>query len=236
MGASEQLRKAIWGDFDSPFLGLPHNLYAVDTQGWNSGHDYLTSTIDLICPSLIVEIGVWKGGSVITMARKLASEGRDSAILAVDTWLGSWQHWEQPERLRDLRFLHGYPHLYYTFLSNIINQNLQDFVVPLPADSSSAFHIITRKKIAPDMVHIDAGHDYESVMGDLAKWYTALSPGGFIVCDDYDPSGRVWPSVARAVDDFLSRTPHGDFQYSPYKCRFSKPTEIKTAPASAIDG
>jgi predicted O-methyltransferase YrrM len=37
----------------------------------------------------IVEIGVWKGSSVITLASKMKELNLDGVVIAVDTWLGA---------------------------------------------------------------------------------------------------------------------------------------------------
>ena len=44
---------------------------AHDLQGWNSQHIYLSDAITALRPAVIVEIGVWKGGSTVFMANEL---------------------------------------------------------------------------------------------------------------------------------------------------------------------
>jgi cephalosporin hydroxylase len=48
-------------------------------------------------PSIVVEIGVWKGSSVITLASKMKELNLDGVVIAVDTWLGAWDHWTNEE-------------------------------------------------------------------------------------------------------------------------------------------
>ena len=66
----QALRKKIWQEYD-PFSGFPINTAKTDLQGWQSDHRYLGDTIRSLRPNVVVEVGVWKGGSVIEMAKFL---------------------------------------------------------------------------------------------------------------------------------------------------------------------
>ena len=113
--------------------------------------------------------------------------------------------------------------LYFVFLGNIIAQGLQQYVLPVPLDFMSAGGVLQARDVRPSVIHVDAGHDYDAVSADLERWWNLLCPGGTLVADDYDATGQVWGSVARAVDDFKARTRHLDFAAVPYKCRLTKP-------------
>lgn len=58
-----------------------------------------------------------------------------------------------------------------------------------------------------DFAYIDARHDYESVLEDLADWFGKVRPGGVIAGHDYVdgdfPEGRF--GVRSAVDEFFGR-------------------------------
>jgi predicted O-methyltransferase YrrM len=152
----------------------------------------------------VVEIGVWKGGSVITMAKALSELGLDGVVIAIDTWLGSSDHWLSAEWFTELGFESGYPKLYHRFLNNVLTEGLEDYVVPLPIDSMNAVVIFETLQIRPDVVHIDAGHDYDSVISDLKAWWNLLAPGGMLIADDYLPETGGWPGVLKAVDGFFA--------------------------------
>lgn len=206
-----------------PYSGLVPGHRAVDHQGWHSDHPFLRDTLAALRPRVVVEVGVWKGASSITMAEAMRDEGIDGAVLAVDTWLGSWEHYEHETFFADLHMRNGYPTLYRTFLANVLDKEACDFVVPLALDSANAGFVVKRAGIVPDVVHIDAGHDEKAVRNDLDLWWGILRPGGTLICDDYDEGGAIWPSVRDAVDGFLAETPHADFEAVPYKARFTKP-------------
>jgi predicted O-methyltransferase YrrM len=212
----------LWRGHD-PFAAFPSSLYMHDSRGWNSDHVYLHEAIDQLRPQLVVEVGVWKGGSVLTMARRMRDLGQNGIVLAVDTWLGSSEHWLAPEFLQDLSPQFGYPQLYHKFMNNVLTEQLQDYVVPLPLDSGNAFEVLRRLGLRASVAHVDAAHDYLAVTLDLERWWSLLAPGGMLIADDYDATRQVWPEVGRAVDDFRARVPHTGFAALPYKCRFSKP-------------
>jgi cephalosporin hydroxylase len=192
-------------------------------SGWNFEHRYLSEAIVRFRPGIVVEVGVWMGLSVMTMARAMRDCGCDGVIIAVDTWLGSSEHWLNPQQATELGRLHGYPQFYRNFLANIAAEGLQDFVLPLPLDSASAHVVLDKLALRPVVVHLDAAHDYTSVLLDLQRWWSLLSPGGMLIADDYDTTRSVWPEVGRAVDDFRAGVAHEDFAAEPYKCRMVRP-------------
>ena len=103
---------------------------------------------------------MWKGASVVTMAKEIQRLKLDAVVIAIDTWLGSSEHYLWEKFIPDLDFEFGYPRLYHKFAANIVNEGLQDIVVPLPLDSINGFQLLKEKGIRPDVLHIDAGHDY----------------------------------------------------------------------------
>ena len=205
MSVRNELVESLWAGRD-PFVGFPKAAYAVDLQGWNSWHPFLIRGVEELRPRIVVEVGVWKGGSVITMAKTMKDNGIDGVVIAVDTWLGAWDHWLNPGFFEDLGFESGYPKLFHRFMANMIHEQLTDHVVPLPLDSGNAAQVLQAKGIQPDLIHLDGAHDYDAVMRDLKLWWALLRPGGVLVADDYTHDGR-WPEVRQAVDEFYSTRP-----------------------------
>ena len=112
-----------------------------------------------------------------------------------------------------------------TFINNIESFDLQDLVIALPLDSQSAATLVSEANIRPNLIHIDAGHSYFSVLHDLMSWFSILAPGGTMVCDDY----TTWSSVRQAIETFKSFTEVINFQTSKNKCSFEKPI-VRTMP------
>ena len=92
----EALLRTIWHGQD-PFLNYPSRLYQQDHQGWASRHHYLSDAIEALRPSVVVEVGVWKGASVISLASRMKAMNLDGVVIAVDTWLGAWDQWTNDE-------------------------------------------------------------------------------------------------------------------------------------------
>jgi predicted O-methyltransferase YrrM len=208
-----------------PFAGFAHGDYPRDLQGWHSQHPYLARAIAEVRPRIVVEVGVWKGASVVTMAKEMQRLGLDGAVIAIDTWLGSAEHYKE-KFIADMDFEFGYPRLYRKFLANIGHEGLTDYVVPLPLDSINAFQLLKMRGVRPDVLHIDAGHDYASVMADLKAWWPELTPGGILIGDDYFKSwiGKAkWPEVRQAFDEFFAANTHTVFENEDGKCLVGKP-------------
>jgi hypothetical protein len=210
-----------------PFAFFQADESVVDMQGWNSEHAFLRESVQAIKPSVIIEVGVWKGGSVITFADEANRLSLDSVVIAVDTWRGSCEHWLDDQWFKSLRISGGLTRLQETFMANVVAMSLQHLVLPLPLDSVNAYEIMRFLGVRADIVHIDAGHDYESVATDLRLWSSLLRKDGLMIMDDYskDESGQPqgWVEVARAVDDFVAGRNDciANFRHCDNKCMFS---------------
>jgi predicted O-methyltransferase YrrM len=144
----------------------------------------------------LIEVGVWKGRSTLTMAE--ATRGR---IWAVDTWAGvpgdeSQQHLyaEVDERGEDA--------VYDEFRANLKAHIRSRRVIPVRMDSVAA----ARKLLAQhgrvfDFVFIDADHSYQGARGDIEAYLPLVRAGGMLAGHDYH-----WPGVAQAVTELLA--PH----------------------------
>jgi predicted O-methyltransferase YrrM len=199
------LIQRLWAGKD-PLANVDLDEARVDMQGWGFDHPYLTDLIEEIRPRLVVEVGVWKGASTLVMADRMRRLGLPSAVLAVDTWLGSWDIWLQPAWFEHLRFDGGYPTLYRTFCANVVKSGLADYIVPLPLDALSAAELVGKLGLHPiDLVHIDAGHDFGAVVSCLAAWWPLIGAGGALIGDDYMTEAAAFPDVARAFDGFFGR-------------------------------
>lgn len=177
-----------------------------DLQGWNSDHPVFEQMIAEIRPSVIIDVGVWKGRSSIYLAQKVRQYGLNCAVLSIDTFLGSSEHWlgrSNPVHFASLRSRYGMPRLYWQFLSNVVKFGVQDIVVPIPQTSTIGAEILASLGVMADLVHVDASHDHESVVSDSRAFWRILNPGGVLIGDDYVD---VWPTVISAVQQFSGET------------------------------
>jgi len=176
--------------------------FAEDRQGWNSEHTSFDEIIRGLRPGIVIDVGAWKGGSTIHLANLLKQHAVRGTVIAVDTFLGSVEHWDRASGFAGLiphRF--GMPLLYEQFLSNVVRCGAQDRIIPLPQTSTNAAALLRRLGIQAGLIHLDASHDYEDVLQDARAYWDILTPGGFLVGDDYTPD---WPSVIKAADQFAA--------------------------------
>lgn len=169
-------------------------------QGWGSTDPIFHELIAAQKPRLIVEVGSWKGASAIHMATIARDLGLDTKVVCVDTWLGSPEHFlaADPAWRESLLMRNGYPHLYFTFLGNVVRAGLTDRIIPLPTTSENAAVILRAKGIVPDLVYIDAAHEEEPAYRDFKQYWELLAPEGVLLGDDYID----WEGVTRAANRF----------------------------------
>lgn len=212
-----RLTEALFGG--DPYEGFKPSLKEPDLQGWNGMHGALTRMVKQRKPKVIVDVGVWKGQSTINLARSQKEVHPDGLVIAVDSFLGSPEHWnvERKDVHASLRFKNGRPDFFETFLSNVALTGLQNHILPIAQTSENAAMLLKRHGIRPDLIHIDAAHEYEPVMRDIQTYWDLLAPGGVLMGDDFS-----WTGVARAVVHFSDRTGH-DFHVDGPKWWIFKP-------------
>jgi len=172
-----------------------------DTSGWNGNSEVFVKLITEIKPKTIIEVGSWKGQSAINMGKATKELGLDTTIHCVDTWLGAIEFWSKLKATeeRNLLLRHGYPQIYYQFLSNVIHNGLQDTILPFPNTSENGFRYFKDIKITADLIYIDASHEEEDVYKDVNNFFTLLNNGGVIFGDDYFS----WAGVRTSIDRFV---------------------------------
>ena len=146
-------------------------------------------------PSLIIEIGSWKGGSAIHMANVCVRHGLDTEIVCVDTWLGGLDAWTIPEWF-PLR--NGMPFLYEQFVANVFHAGHQDRITPIPTTSHIAARLLALVQVKAELIYVDGSHLEKDVLDDLDGYYPLVARGGVLCGDDW-----TFPEVRRAVERFF---------------------------------
>jgi hypothetical protein len=171
-----------------------------EVHGWNGNHPSLRRLAVCTGDAVVIDVGVWKGQSTITMAHAMKDAGIDGCVIAIDTFLGSAEHWDSARSL--FTRSHGLPDLYATFLANVHTAGVTDYVVPMPQTSATAAILLRRSCITASVAHIDAAHEYEAVLKDAEDYWGLLAPGAYLIGDDYHPT---WPGVVRAAGEFSAK-------------------------------
>ena len=158
----------------------------VQQQGWcDEPNQKMLSSLLNGPIKIIVEIGSWLGNS----ARFILESAPQANMICVDHWFGSKEHLEsEHEHIRKI-----IPTLYETFLVNLWDYRSR--LVPLRTDSIRGLHEIHRSGVKPDLIYIDASHDYHNVFEDV-KTALDLFPNSVICGDDWH-----YEDVRRAVGE-----------------------------------
>jgi hypothetical protein len=153
----------------------------------------------------LIETGVWRGGACIFMRGVLAAHGvTDRRVWVADSFEGM-PRTDSADNLIDRRMkLEQYNDVLAVSLdtvrANFARYGLLDeYVSFLPWWFRDTLPGAPIDKLA--VARLD-GDLYDSTMDALVNLYPRLSPGGFVIIDDY-----VIPSCRRAVRDF--RSEHG---------------------------
>jgi O-methyltransferase len=154
-------------------------------------------------PGDLIETGVWRGGATIFMRATLAAYAeRTRTVWVAD----SFQGLPQPD---PIRFPHDVDDQHHSFSelaisldevqSNFARYGLLDEQVRfLPGWFRDTLPNAPIGRLA--VLRLD-GDMYESTLVALESLYPKVSPGGFVIVDDY---GGI-PACRAAVDDFRSR-------------------------------
>lgn len=149
--------------------------------------------------SRFAEVGCYLGRSTCSLGEVVRQSGRSYGILGVDTALGSGQEGRADIDAHSPAVDHGGGTFAGLLHRNIIRCGLADSIQLLISDSVAAAALFPDEFFA--WVHIDARHDYDSVVADINAWAPKVQPGGWLSGDDYQPDW--WPGVVDAVTDTL---------------------------------
>lgn len=167
------------------FPSTPPNVPTSD-HGW-FGPEHAELLSGLLGPEtkVVMELGSWLGKST----RFIASRAPKAFIVSIDHWQGSAEHHSTPEWKTLL------PTLYETFLKNC--WMFRDRVIHLRMDTISGMKLAHQHGVVPDVVFIDAGHDYISARADLSN-ALSLFPDAILCGDDF-----LWPGVGQTVTEHV---------------------------------
>jgi len=155
-------------------------------KGWKSNWTkQFLSLLDPAKKSVIVELGVWFGKT----SKLFLKNFPNATLISVDTFSGGVEH--QPGMAA---YEPELPKLFDIFRVNTWED--RERVIPLRMMSWQGLYEIWKHNIKPDLIYIDASHEYKDVKLDLETAYK-LFPYAAICGDDYPIKG-----VKKAVDEF----------------------------------
>jgi predicted O-methyltransferase YrrM len=137
----------------------------------------LAATVIGMRPKVIVEIGVWMGGSLIPMLIALRENGSGRAI-AIDPWSpDASKAGEAPENVAWWSNV-DHDRAFETFKERLARHNVTGYCEILRAPSD---HCSPPDEI--DILHIDGNHSDQAVR-DVERFCPAVRLGGIAVLDD----------------------------------------------------
>jgi predicted O-methyltransferase YrrM/predicted GH43/DUF377 family glycosyl hydrolase len=184
---------------DKEFLERADVASCLEIDGWCTGEKaaWLGSAIRTLDARHVVELGVWRGRSLLAMAlamRRHSSEsGRPGHVLGIDSY--SCVH--QTAGITDQVHLAWSEKVDWDSEWLRACLTLRDHVpevASLVRSSSSAAALWVRPGI--DLIHIDACHGEDQSRLDVKEWLPLVRRGGIVVLDDTD-----WPTVQGALQD-----------------------------------
>ena len=152
---------------------------SAEIQGWCDFRDFY----DLVAQQLqggdtFAEIGSWKGQSAVYLAQRLQDLGKRPTVLCIDTFQGDTGT--------------GKEDVFPEFTDNAFFAKARLDAKQMESVSAAEDH--DDQSLAG--VFIDAAHDYESVVADIAAWLPKVKPGGIFAGHDIDS-----PGVLQAVQE-----------------------------------
>lgn len=155
---------------------------------------FLYLAIRMLRPRNVLEVGTYKGGTAQLLAMALEANG-SGHLVTLDPYghqtavqgMAAW-----PEALRRRTRLHLCSSMEYWRQAEEAPTALQDGFIP-----------------EFDFALVDGNHTYDFVTYDLGMLARHLSPGGIIVCDNFDQAGVFW-AVKHFFDHRRGWTALGD--------------------------
>ena len=147
----------------------------------------------------MLEVGSFVGSSAVLFGRNVQADG--GFLLCVDTWCGDVNMWLRPEFRDTMAFRDGQPRIYERFLGNIVDNELQDVVLPIRMSSIVAARMFWVLGYRFDAIYLDSAHEYGETFTELALFYSLVRPGGVLFGDDL----RLFPAIRHDLTVFCGR-------------------------------
>lgn len=161
-----------------------------DIGGWCDYAEFYREIASAIPDgALFVEIGSWMGQSISVFCQALQDAEKTAIVYCVDTFKGEQN---QPAHIATVE-QHG-GSIREVFERNMTEAGVRQMIEVIEGDSAESADLFEDGTI--DVIYIDAAHDYDSVVKDLAAWFPKIKPNGIFSGHDYP-----WHEVKRAVDE-----------------------------------
>eukprot|EP00324_Dicrateria_rotunda_P002530 CAMPEP_0206171114 /NCGR_PEP_ID=MMETSP1474-20131121/41239_1 /ASSEMBLY_ACC=CAM_ASM_001110 /TAXON_ID=97495 /ORGANISM="Imantonia sp., Strain RCC918" /LENGTH=247 /DNA_ID=CAMNT_0053578293 /DNA_START=264 /DNA_END=1004 /DNA_ORIENTATION=- len=136
-------------------------------------------------PRFIIEVGSFVGGSASQVWGPMV-QPTGGMVLCVDTWQGDVNMRLGPAFQEAMQLKNGFPNLWTTFMSRMIESGMADTVFPLSMPSLTAARLLAVLHWKIDVAYVDSAHEQGETLIELHMYYQLLRPGGVLLGDDYE--------------------------------------------------
>lgn len=135
-------------------------------SAWEGHILYIYGQVPIWKPKTIVELGVYLGHSLATMAEACIDNNLDTKLYGIDHFLGDEHSGKFGTEIEDIatKCLSEYPNV--TLIKRSFNEALKDWDGTI------------------DLLHIDGRHFYEDIKEDFTNWSKFVPVGGHIILHD----------------------------------------------------
>jgi len=150
-------------------------MYWEKIEGSFSFINFYEQMVNRFNNAVFVEIGAFKGQSIVYLAERVKELGKNIKLYTVDIFEYAEQQrpWA-PNNELGISF-------YDEFLKNI--EPMKDYITPIKGSSHEMYKKFEDESI--DFLFIDGDHNYSAVKKDLEYWYPKVKKGGIISGHDY---------------------------------------------------
>jgi len=181
-------------------LGIRRQWYEID--GWFNWRSAQEEAVKRFADgSRFVEVGIYLGRSICSLAEVVERSGKQITVLGVDTCQGSGPEGSREKDFHGDAVQQGGGTFAGALHKNILDCGFADKVQLIISDSVAAAGLFPDGSL--DWVHLDARHDCASVKADIEAWLRKIKPGGWLSGDDFNE--EKWPGVVKAVRELLPR-------------------------------
>lgn len=142
---------------------------------------------------MFLEIGSWCGSSSIILAK--VAQRNNGLLFCIDWWKGS-----ENTALTDIATNND---IFGIFWSHVVNEGLEDVVIPIRGNSSIIHQIIKFDMF--DLIFIDGDHRYNAIKNDIKNYKSLVKKGG--IMSGHDCEGY----IQNYDKDFLELNKNNDF-------------------------
>jgi predicted O-methyltransferase YrrM len=163
--------------------------------------EVIKSLIEKTNAQLCVEIGVYKGSSLLYFAEALqTTRGRVIGIdpYKLDSLKNEIPNKEVSHYFYEILFKEQktFDDIYFNLTQIIENNNLKNLITLVRDKSENFYQNIKKESI--DVLHIDGNHDEEYVTKDILNYLPLVKKGGYIIMDDIS-----WIGVINSINNHL---------------------------------